>query len=496
MFFQSLLFLQLFLPVTLFFYYISRENYRKPILLCASLIFVAWFNVSLTVVIIGSILFNYLAGIAIGKAVNERKRTTLFSFALAINIAMLFVFKYFGFLGENVSELISIFGIKPFIITHFALPVGISFYTFKAISYLISVKRHETPPQRSFANLALYISLFPQLVAGPIDRYKNLAPQLSKPSPSIDLFSSGVGLFVKGLAKKVLIASTFAIQADTIFNAPVDQLNSPLAWLGAVFYTLQIYYDFSGYTDMAIGIGKMLGLQFAINFNLPYTARTVGDFWKRWHITLSTWLRDYLFLPLAYNRSKKMKKERYLNIRTDQWIYLYATLITFILCGLWHGAEWTFILWGLAHGLILVVEQFGLRKFLKRSYKPVQHFYLLIFIVLTWVLFRSPSIRDAFLYIGAMFGASGQSENFSLAAEYLDIRTLIMLSIGIPGAFGFFSSVKSVVQAWLGLQNSGIASFGFHSWQIFRILTMMLVLILSIMFIVAETNMPFIYFKF
>lgn len=496
MLFHSLLFIYLFLPVTLFFFYISRKGLRNIILLIASLVFSAWFQISLSLVLVGSITLNYFAGIAIESASDEKKRKLFFVLAIVINLALLGIFKYLSFLGDTVSGLISMAGIDPFVAVEFGMPLGISFYTFKALSYLISVKRKEVPAQKSYIDLAVYIALFPQLVAGPIDRYRNLAPQLADPSASFERFASGIKRFVLGLAKKVIIATPLAMAADRIFNSSVTQLNAPLAWLGAICYMLQIYYDFAGYTDMAIGIGKMFGLEFAENFNFPYNARSLRDFWKRWHITLSSWLRDYLFLPLAYARSKKMVKEKYLHLKTDNWIYLYATSITFLLCGLWHGAAWTFVIWGLLHGMMMIIEQFGFGKILKKTFIPLQHLYLLFFLILSWVIFRSPSVRDAALYIGAMFGGGGQPENLSLVAEYLNVRTIFVLTIGILGATRFFDHLMIYGKSSMESSVVFIRTAGTHIYYISGILFVLITLAITTFFILAGTSIPFIYFQF
>jgi alginate O-acetyltransferase complex protein AlgI len=376
------------------------------------------------------------------------------------------------------------------------MPLGISFYTFKALSYLISVKRKEVPAQKSYIDLAVYIAIFPQLAAGPIDRYRNLAPQLVNPSVSFERFSSGIKRFALGLAKKVIIATPLALVADKIFNSPVDQLTASIAWLGAICYMLQIYYDFAGYSDMAIGIGKMFGLEFMENFNFPYNARSVKDFWKRWHISLSTWLRDYLFLPLAYARSKKMVKDKYLHLKTDNWIYLYATIITFLLCGLWHGAAWTFVIWGLFHGIMLVIEQFGFSKILKRSFRPLQHMYLLLFLVISWVLFRSPSIQDAIHYIGTMFGAGARMEDFSVTTTYLNIQTIFVLLVGILGATRFFDYLLIYFRSLTVSSISVIHAPGTHLYYISGIIFVLLTLAMATVFIIAGTTTSFIYFKF
>ena len=496
MLFHSLLFIYLFLPVTLFFYYISRKSLRNLILLLASLVFSGWFQISLTLVLVGSVTMNYLAGIAIERAAGEKQKRFLFILAVILNIGLLVLFKYLGFLGHTLSGLISMAGLNPFVIKEIAMPLGISFYTFKALSYLISVKRQETGAQKNYLRLAVYMALFPQLAAGPIDRYRALAPQLADPAASLERFSSGIRRFVLGLGKKVIIATPLALVADKIFGSPLVQINAPIAWLGAVCYMFQIYYDFSGYTDMAIGIGKMFGLEFAENFNFPYAARSVREFWKRWHITLSSWLRDYLFLPLAYARSKRMAKETYLTIKTDNWIYLYATTITFLLCGLWHGAAWTFVVWGLFHGCMMIIEQSGFGKILKKAYRPLQHLYLLLFLVLSWVIFRSPSLDDAFRYIGAMFGAGGMPENLSLVAVYLNNRTLFVLAVAILGSTRFFDSFLTLLKTSMESRTLILRSAGTHLYFIAGILFVMATLAISTIFIIAGTTMPFIYFKF
>ncbi len=496
MLFHSLLFIYLFLPLTLFFFYISRNNLRNIVLLIASLVFSGWFQIYLSFVLVGSIVLNYFAGIAIERAKDDKRKQLLFILTVVFNILLLGVFKYLSFLGGNLSDLISVLGFDPFVVKEFGMPLGISFYTFKALTYIISVKRGEVPAQRNFVDLAVYIAIFPQLIAGPIDRYRDLAPQLNAPATSFDRFSSGVKRFSLGLAKKMLLATPLAIVADKIFESPVSQLNAPLAWLGAVCYMLQIYYDFAGYTDMAIGTGKMFGLEFTENFNFPYTARSVRDFWKRWHISLSTWLRDYLFLPLAYARSKRMVKEEYLHLKTDHWVYMYATIITFLLCGFWHGAAWTFIVWGLLHGVAMVIEQFGFGKILKRSFLPLQHFYLLFFLTLSWVFFRAESLTDAFNYLGVMFGGGMRGEDFLLASEYLDFRTLTVLLVATAGATRLFDYLLRAFRSMGESSNAFIRITGVHLYYFAGIVFVIVTIVLTTIFILAGTSTPFIYFKF
>jgi alginate O-acetyltransferase complex protein AlgI len=496
MFFHSLLYIYCFLPVTLLLYYFCRERLRNIILFFASLIFSSWFQVSLTFVLIASITLNYFAGIAIERASTEIKRRSFFVLAVIVNLALLGIFKYLVFISVTLSEILSLVGMSPFIIKEFGVPLGISFYTFKGISYLISVKRRENSAQKQYINLAVYLAIFPEFIAGPIDRYGNLAPQLINPACSLERFTSGIKRFAIGLAKKVIIATPLAMVADKIFGSPVNQLTVTTAWLGAICYTLQIYYDFAGYTDMAIGTGKMFGLTFAENFNFPYVALSVRDFWRRWHMTLSSWLRDYLFLPLAYARSKKMVREKYFHFKTERWIYIYATLITFLLCGLWHGAAWTFIVWGLLHGVMLVAEQSGLGKILKRTYKPVQHFYLIFFLIISWIFFRSPSVRDAICFLGLMFGSGVMSEDFTLVTGYLDIHTTLVLCISILGATPFFAKLLEFVKSFMKSRIMVVRATVTHLYYFSEILLVLLMFVLSTIFIIAGTTVPFIYFKF
>ncbi|MEI6899036.1 MAG: MBOAT family O-acyltransferase [Bacteroidota bacterium] len=496
MFFHDLIFIFLFLPLSVFLYYISGKTARKYTLLLVSVIFTAWFNIYLTAVLFGSAVVNYFAAKAMKHSSSASRERVLFITTITFNLLLLSAFKYFGFFSGLLNQLFSIAENGRPLIKTWVIPVGISFYTFRSISYLISVKRGEVKAERSFINLAVYISLFPQLIAGPIDRYRNLISQIINPSVSVDQFSSGIRRFIIGLAKKVLIATPLAMVADGIFATPVGQLNAPLAWLGAIAYTLQIFYDFSGYTDMAIGIGKMIGMEFSENFNFPYIATSVKDFWKRWHITLSSWLRDYLFLPLAYARSKKMEKERYFHLKTDHWIYIYATIITFLICGFWHGAAWTFILWGFLHGIMLVLEQLGLGKWLKRSFRPLQHLYLLFFLLFSWVLFRSPSIPDAIHFAGVMMGAGEQIGPNSSVAEYLDLRTIVVLIIAILLATPVFEKIGGSFKGIINKNSGLVKQAGMNLYNSLGLIFLLILFAFSVMTIISGTSTPFIYFKF
>ena len=292
------------------------------------------------------------------------------------------VFKYADFLVGNLNALLGPLRLAPLSLPGIALPIGISFFTFQALSYVIDVYRREVPVQRNPFDLGLYIALFPQLIAGPIVRYHDVARQLVERVVTRQGFAYGVERFVVGLGKKVLIANTLAVQADLIFAIPADQLTAPVAWFGLVCYTLQIYFDFSGYSDMAIGLGYMFGFRFLENFSHPYVAQSITEFWRRWHISLSTWFRDYLYVPLGGNRGSALRTYRNL-------------VLVFFLCGLWHGASWSFVVWGLLHGFLLVIERMGLGRLMARWPRALRHAWTLFFVMIAWVFFRADSLPQA-----------------------------------------------------------------------------------------------------
>src|SRR5439155_13667571 len=341
----------------------THDSYGNCILLVASVIFYAKGGGSFTWLMLGSIAFNYWIAIAI-----DRRRETakiLLLFAVAVNLAVLGVFKYANFFADNVNALFLVLRLNPVAVPRVLLPIGISFFTFHAISYVVDVYRGDAIAQKSPVHAALYLLLFPQLIAGPIIRYRTIADQLARRVVTLDDFAYGVRRFVIGLGKKVLIANAVAGAADKIFGTPITELDASHAWLGVGCYTLQIYFDFSGYSDMAIGLGRMFGFRFPENFRWPYIADTVQDFWRRWHMSLSSWFRDYLYVPLGGSRVSPAR--------------MYRNLVTvFFLCGLWHGASWNFVIWGLFHGSFLVVERVGLASAVKRLWAPLRHAYLLL----------------------------------------------------------------------------------------------------------------------
>jgi alginate O-acetyltransferase complex protein AlgI len=498
MLFSSLTFLYLFLPLTLLFFYIVKDKLRNLLLLIASLIFYAWGGPSLVSVLAGSIVINYFSGILIGRSTEKKARKAWFVTGLILNLGLLVSFKYTPFVVENFNVLTQLFGVTPILLKKIILPLGISFFTFKAITYLVSVYRHETEAERKFVDLGLYISLFPQLIAGPISRYRDLAPQL-KPGGRVmntELFASGINRFVLGLAKKILIANPFAYVADQAFSTPANQLYSPLAWFGIICFTLQIYYDFSGYSDIAIGLGRMFGFSFVENFNFPYISKSLREFWKRWHISLSTWFRDYVFLPVAYSASRKLPGDRYFGIRTDKLIYLVGTSVTFFLCGLWHGSTWNFIVWGMLHGVVLIAEQAGFGKLLKKFPKAFQHLYLIVFILLSMVFFRADTLRDAINYIGIMFGAGTAPANWNHLGNFLNIELIFTGIIGLLGCTTIFSTIAGIRFAGNRSKYKIINHLTFYGGNAGNLILILVLLFLVTVQMTAGTINPFIYFRF
>jgi len=381
----------------------------------------------------------------------------------------------------------------PGVIAGLILPLGISFFTFRAISYQVDIYRKKTEPSQNPISFLVYFTLFPLITAGPIIRYVDLREQLKEREVNFSCFIGGLERFVLGLIKKVLIAGTFAGIADRIFSAQIQDLSMGFAWVGILSYTFQIFFDFSGYTDMAIGIGTMLGFNFAENFNFPYMAKNVQDFWNRWHITLSSWLRDYIFLPLAYYISKKLKKERYLMIKTDRIIYFIAIAVTFFICGFWHGAGWTFIIWGLYFALFLVLEQFGMRRLLKRTWLPLQHFYALLVVIVGWVIFRSDNMGFAFRFIGRMFSFSnGYSPLNSALIFYINnTETFLAILMALFFSFPFMQWCNSTIKNNIASDNKV-----YYVINSVRLIFLVVLFVVSLSYISSSSYQPFIYKQF
>src|SRR5215470_330359 len=429
MVFSSPIFLFLFLPVTLGFYFLLPVRLRNIWLLGTSLVFYGWGEPKFVVVMLASILLNYFLALWIDRVRDKGDARPALATAIVLNLGLLVFFKYVNFLGDNLNLVLAGIGLPPVVIPAIALPIGISFFTFHALSYVIDVYRRAAPAQRSLFNIGLYISLFPQLIAGPIIRYHDIAHQLVERTVTRAGFAYGVERFVVGLGKKVLIANSLAVPADLIFTIPGDQLTMPVAWLGVICYALQIYFDFSGYSDMAIGLGYMFGFRILENFNYPYISQSLTEFWRRWHISLSNWFRDYLYIPLGGNRVAPWRV--YLNL-----------VIVFFLCGLWHGAAWNFVVWGLFHGLFLVIERMGLARRMTGWHAPFRHLYVILIILVSWVLFRAASLPQAWSFLAAMAGLSKASGLEQPIALYADTQTLLALAIGLVGSTPVIPATK------------------------------------------------------
>ncbi|MEP7327615.1 MAG: MBOAT family protein [Betaproteobacteria bacterium] len=477
MVFASPIFLFLFLPLTLAAYFVLPRAWRNGVLLVASLAFYAWGEAPYLVLVLASVAFNYLLGGAISRATAPARRRGWLAVAITGNLALLGVFKYANFAVANVNALAPILAITPLAVAAIPLPLGISFFTFHAISYVVDVYKRNADAEHNLPRFALYILLFPQLIAGPIIRWRDIAAQLRVREQRLADFSYGARRFVLGLGKKVLIANTLGQTADRIFALPSGDLTTPLAWLGLVCYTLQIYFDFSGYSDMAIGLMRMVGFRILENFNYPYVARSVREFWRRWHISLSNWFRDYLYIPLGGNQRGVARA--------------YGNLVlVFVLCGLWHGASWPFVLWGAWHGLFLVLERAGFDRVLKRM-GPLTHLYALVAVMGGWVLFRCETLTQAGHYYAALGGFAGGDPLRHPLVEFLDPLVAVTLVIGVI----FAAPVARRIGRW----RDRIAAPGgvvARSVLAADIGWLVLVYVAASAMLAAGTYNPFIYFRF
>ncbi|MGL4821319.1 MAG: MBOAT family O-acyltransferase, partial [Bacilli bacterium] len=392
MVFSNLVFLFLFLPIVLLVYYVGPKAFRNYWLLLVSLFFYAWGEPLYITIMLGSVLINYFFGILTEKYLDhEVYSRRIIALTVIVNIGLLGVFKYASFFVDSTNDL---FGLN-FQVPIIDLPIGISFFTFHSISYVVDVYRRKSKAQRNLFDLALYISLFPQLVAGPIVRYNFIAHELHDREHSYEKFASGTQRFLAGLIKKIIIANPLGQVADELFAVSAGDMSSATAWIAILAYTLQIYFDFSGYSDMAIGLAKMFGFTFPENFNYPYIASSITDFWRRWHISLSTWFRDYVYIPLGGNRVAPWKVYRNL-------------FIVWTLTGFWHGASWTFMAWGFYYGFIIAIERAFLSKYIEKSPFILRHIYVLLLVMIGWVFFRADSFSYSTEFIGVLFGFGGQ----------------------------------------------------------------------------------------
>ncbi len=472
MLFSSMSFIYIFLPIVLILYFSANKKYHNMILLISSIIFYAMGGLKYIPLLFGIIIINYIGALAIQNA--EKYKKLILIITLALNLSSLIYFKYFNFIIDNINNLFD-FEIS---IPQILLPIGISFYTFQAISYIMDVYRGEVKAQKNLYNIALYICLFPQLVAGPIIKYHDISDQLKSREINPDNIVLGVKRFIIGLSKKMLIANTLGAVAVKIFDQLPNYFTPSIAWLGGISYAFQIYFDFSGYSDMAIGLGLIFGFRFMENFNYPYIARSMTDFWRRWNISLSTWFKLYVYIPLGGSKLGKYKTIRNL-------------IIVFFLTGLWHGPNWAYITWGLWNGLFVIIEKLINIKEIEKKYtqwwvKAVQHCYFLIVIIIATVIFRSYNhyeFKYIIDFIKNMFGLLILDTNeikYSIY-YYLGIKEIIILIIALICSTPLFKNITNVKNKVL---------------RIFANLWILILFILSTISIAATTYNPFIYFRF
>ncbi len=477
MIFSTTVFLFAFLPVVLTAYFLLGSSKRSVtarnvLLLAASLFFYAWGEAGYVLLLLASIVANWAFGLWIDAARDAAGRRRAVGIAIGLNLAGLGAFKYANFIVDNGNVLMQSLGLEPIALAPVHLPIGISFFTFQAITYVVDVHRRDAPVDRNPLRVALYVSLFPQLIAGPIVRYREIAAQLRERSSHLEDVAAGVRRFTIGLGKKVLVANSLAVPADRIFALPPEALSSPVAWLGAVCFGLQIYFDFSGYSDMAIGLGRIFGFRFPENFLHPYTARSLREFWRRWHVTLSSWFRDYLYIPMGGSRNGRGRTG--LNL-----------LLVFVLCGLWHGASFTFLVWGLLHGGLMVLERAGLGARLERAPAAVGRSYTLAAVTLAWVVFRADDLPHALSYAGAMFTTAGETASLYPLALYLDVKTALVLALGAVGA-----------TPWLPALRARLGDEPTAGWRLARFGALQALLAACAMALASGTHDPFIYFRF
>ena len=466
MVFSSTIFLCVYLPLVLLGYYICPKKGRNLFLLIASLVFYAWGEPKYVFLMIFSILVNYIFGRLMDKHRENKKRLKLMLvLSVVIDLGLLSVFKYTDFVITNIN---AIFG-SSFDLLNIALPIGISFYTFQAMSYTIDVYRNDVRVQKNLIDFGMYITMFPQLIAGPIVRYADVQDQLAERSVTTADFSEGVMRFVVGLGKKVLLANQMGAVWSDIYALGGD-VSTLMAWTGAIAYTFQIYFDFSGYSDMAIGLGRMFGFKFPENFRYPYQSVSITDFWRRWHITLSTWFKEYLYIPLGGNRRGLARQA--LNL-----------LIVWSLTGFWHGAGWNFVLWGLYYFVILFIEKLFLLKALDKLPKFFRHVYALVLIIIGWVIFASDDVSVLLPYLGSMFGANG-------AIGGMDVYTLLTKAVLlIICCIASTELPKKLFLSAAGAMNEK-AAFTLKS------VLMIALLALSMILLIGDSYNPFLYFRF
>lgn len=468
MLFSSIVFLFTFLPVTLLVYYLVPGRLKNIVLLLASLVFYAWGEPVYVILMVLSILFNYVSGIDIERNLeNPFKAKQSLVIAVAVNLLILGFFKYYGFLIESLNAVLPVE--LPY--KELALPIGISFYTFQTLSYIIDVYRGKVQVQKNLISFGVYVTMFPQLIAGPIVKYSDVEMQLRDRNITMEKFGDGAIYFVRGLAKKVLIANMTGLVFTKVSVITFSEMSVLTAWIGCIAYTFQIYFDFSGYSDMAVGLGKMLGFEFMKNFDYPYLSKSITEFWRRWHISLGTWFREYVYIPLGGNR--KGKEQTILNL-----------MIVWFLTGLWHGASWNFVMWGMYYGILLIIEKFMIGDRLEKVPGMFRHLYSLLFVMIGWVFFFSPTLGFAWKYLGVMFGVGAKTVVDSMGI-YLLITNLALFAIA---AVGSTAKVHEIF--------GRIVYGGYKVRAVLACVIYAGMFLLSIAYLVTETYNPFLYFRF
>ncbi len=447
----------MFLPLTLLVYYLCKEKYRNAVLLLASIIFFLWGSSQTILIIIVSLFINYLIGYALSKRLKRNK--TIVALGVIFNVLLLVYYKYSNFFINTFNQTLG----TNLTLLKLIVPLGVSYITFQQISFIVDIYKDKVKFDNNIIDYSLYILFFPKLIAGPITQYHNIQDSLVKRSYSDAIFNDGIYRFSIGLGKKIIISSILEMAANNIFELPAEALSFNITWIGMITYTLQIYFDFSGYTDMAIGVAKMFSITLPENFNKPYKAKGFEDFWRRWHITLSSFLRDYIYIPLGGNRVSKKRA-------------LFNTLVIFLISGFWHGANFTFIIWGLYHGIFVILEKLGLKKLYKILPSLISQFLTFILVGIGWIFFRADNLAYGFDFIKNMFNFSGNIRIYGLGLDFKFwvILTLALILVFIPK----LNIKKNKISLMLGRSFS------------------LLILIYSISIITTGSFMPFIYFNF
>lgn len=513
MVFSSVVFLFYFLPIVLGVYFLfslpsflKKKNISIPgsnfILLVFSMLFYAWGEKLLLLIMLTSVLIDYLCGLIIAGRLDLRnkkeveiltpgasrsgmQKAAMFS-SVVTNLTILGIFKYFNFFIDSYNMAFAAVGLSTWQIDNvlqIALPMGISFYTFQSMSYTIDVYRGKVAATRNLLDFACFVTMFPQLVAGPIVRYSHVAEQLRKRQISIDDFAYGIRRFIIGLGKKVLVADYLAIYVDEVFAMPGAELTTGLAWVGAIGFAAQVYFDFSGYSDMAIGLGRMFGFHFLENFNYPNISRSLKEYWTRWHISLGSWFRDYLFIPLGGSRCSEGRV--YLNLLT-----------VFVLCGLWHGASWTFVAWALSHGFFLIIERQGFNKFLEKLWSPLQNLYFLVVSISIKTVFRAETFEGALDMLKAMAGFARGDGIARNVLMYFNWEFIIIFSVAIIGNTPIVPALSKFISAGIEKFPSAQRPRLIIAWELIKNMVYLLVLVASILVITSVKFKPFLYFKF